>query len=62
MSDRDIAELEDKIRYLTRELSTACCRIQILELRVKDIEGHMTEMSGYAPIGDGSLHKGDPHG
>ena len=58
--ERDVMKLEEEVRYLRRELSIACARIQVLERRAKDVEGHLVDMTGYAPLPSGCVTKGEP--
>lgn len=45
-----LAAAHERCNYLSRELSRSVCRIEWLERRVLDLEKHLIDMSGYAPI------------
>ncbi len=47
--ESDVAILNEKLRYLVRELGVACTRIQLLEIEVRELRGLVT------PLDHGSL-------
>jgi len=49
MSDKEVMAIEDRLRYLVRELGVACTRIQLLEIEVRELRALVT------PLDPGSL-------